>query len=46
VGHVMRGNGLLREMMEGRMFDKRGLGRPLIGMMDELFEKDTYGAMK
>ena len=38
--------GLLREVIEGRMVGKRGPGRPRIGMLDELLEKDTYGAMK
>jgi len=32
--------------MEGRMLGNRGLGRPRVGMLDELIEKETYGAMK
>jgi hypothetical protein len=42
----MRGEGLLREVMEGRMVGKRAPGMPRIGMLDVLLEKDTYGAMK
>jgi hypothetical protein len=35
VGHVLRGEGLLREVMEGRMEGKRTRGRPRKGMLDE-----------
>jgi len=42
----MRGNTLLNEVMEGRMFGRSGQGRSLIGMLDELFGKKTNGAMK
>ena len=38
IGHVLRGNGLLRDVLEGRMMGKRGRGRPRIGMLDELME--------
>jgi len=33
-------------MMEGRMLGKRSPGRPRIGMLDVLFEKNTYRAIK
>ena len=46
IGHIIRGEGLLREVIEGNMVGKRGPGRPRIGMLDELLEKDTYGHMK
>jgi len=45
VGHVLRGDGLLKEVMEGRMEGKRGRGRPRIGMLDELIV-ESYGDMK
>jgi len=35
VGHVLRGAGLLREVMEGRMEGKRARGRPRKGMLNE-----------
>jgi len=38
IGHVLRGNGLLRDVLEGRMVGKRGRGKPQIGMLDELME--------
>ena len=44
--HVIRGEGLLREVIEGKMVGKREPGRPRIGMLDELLERDTYGNMK
>ena len=36
IGHVLRGEGLLREVMEGRMEGKRKRGRPRMGMIDDL----------
>ena len=38
IGHILRGDGLLRDVMEGRMMEKRLSGRPRAGMMDELME--------
>ena len=46
IGHVIRWEGLLREVIEGKMVGKIGPGRPRIGMLDELLERDTYGNMK
>jgi len=45
VGHVLRGDGLLREVMEGKMEGKRPRGRPRMGMLQELLE-GSYGDMK
>jgi len=39
IRHVLRGEGLLREVMEGRMEGKRPRGRPRKGMLDELLLK-------
>src|SRR4030088_84276 len=36
IGHVPRGEGLLREVMEGRMEGKRTRDRPRMGMIDDL----------
>ena len=38
IGHVLRGDGLMREVLEGRMNGKRLRGRPRIGMLEELKE--------
>ena len=38
IGHVLRGEGLLRDVLEGRMIGKRPRGRPRIGMISELME--------
>jgi len=45
MGHVLRGEGLLREVMEGRMEGKRPRGRPEKGMLDELLV-ESYGNMR
>src|ERR1041385_1407630 len=36
IGHVLRGEGILKDVIEGRMEWKRGKGRPRMGMLDEL----------
>ena len=45
VGHVLRGNGLLREVIEGRMEGRRPRGRPRKGMLDEIMTS-SYVEMK
>ena len=46
VGHVLRSEGLMREVMEGRMERKRTRGRPRKGMLDEFLENESYAQMK
>ena len=36
IGHVLRGEGLMLEVMEGRMEGRGGRGRKRIGMLDDL----------
>ena len=38
IGHIMRGDGLMKEVMKRKMEGKRGRGRERIGMIDELME--------
>ena len=45
IGHIVRGNGLLKLVPEGRMEGQRPRGRPRIGMIDELKE-GSYVNMK
>jgi hypothetical protein len=45
IGHVVRGDGLLKTVLEGRMEGKRPRGRPRMGMIDDLKE-GSYVAMK
>lgn len=40
--HVLRGDGLLRKLMEGRTEGKRSRGMPRNGMLDDLMV-GTYG---
>jgi len=36
VGHVLRGEGMLRDVIEGRMEGAKGRGKPRSGMLDDL----------
>jgi len=45
IGHILRGDGLLKDVIEGRIEGKRTRGRRRIDMIDELME-GTYGQMK
>jgi hypothetical protein len=45
IGHVIREEGLLKEIIEGRMEGKRNRGRPRVGMLDNLI-MHTYVEMK
>jgi len=45
IGHIVRGNSLLKLVLEGRMEGKRPRGRQRIGMIDELKE-GSYVSMK
>ena len=51
IGHVVRGDGLPMEVIEGKMDGKRARGRPRIGMLEELMKgspnkKNPYQQMK
>lgn len=45
IGHIVRGDGLLKHVLEGRMEGKRPRGRPRMGMIDDLKE-GSYVSMK
>ena len=51
----VEGNGVLRDVLEGRMLGNRSQGRPRMGMIDELRKvmmkgtrkiKESFGSMK
>ena len=44
IRHILRGESLLKEVMEGRLMGRRGRRR--IGMLDSLQEDGTYVTMK
>ena len=46
VGHVLRGEDLMREVMEGRIAGKETRGRPRKGMLDEFLTNESYVQMK
>src|SRR6476469_7344081 len=45
IGHVVRGDGLMKLMLEGRMEGKRPRRRPRMGMIDDVLD-ETYGEME
>src|SRR6476619_4953810 len=45
IGYVVRGDGLMKLVLEGRMEEKRPMGRPRMGMIDDVLD-ETYGDMK
>src|SRR5579864_9141289 len=45
IGHVVRGNSLLKLALEGRMVGKKPRGRPRMGTIDDLKE-GSYTEMK
>src|SRR6476469_4973433 len=45
IGHVVRGDGLMKLVLEGRMEGKRPKGRPRIGMIDDVLD-ERYRDMK
>ena len=45
IGHVVRGNGLTKLMLEGRMEGERPRERPRMGMIDGVLD-ETYWDMK
>src|SRR6478609_9400314 len=45
IGHVVRGDGLMKLVLEGGMEGKRPRGRPRMGMIDDVLD-ETYGDMK
>ena len=46
IGHVLRGDGLLREVLEERMEGKRLKGRPRVKMLDGLMGRESYSKLK
>jgi len=42
MGHVLRHDGLLCDVLEGRMLGKRTRGRRRIQLIDDLLEKKNY----
>jgi len=45
IGHIVRGDGLMKLVLEGRPEGKTMRGRPRMGMTDDLVE-ESYGVMK
>ena len=45
IGHVVRGDGLMKLVLERRMEGKRSRGRPRMGMIEDVLD-ETYGEMK
>ena len=46
IGHVLRGDGLMKDVIEGRIDGKRGRGRRRQSMLHELMEGGSYEQLK
>ena len=46
LGHILRGESLVKEVIEGRMEGKRGRGKPSIMMLDDIKADETYEKIK
>src|SRR5215470_5671173 len=46
IGHILRGEGFMLEVMEGRMEGKRGRGRERIGMLEDIIRENSYAETK
>jgi hypothetical protein len=46
IGHVLRGNSLLRMVIEGRMIGKKAVGRPRLMMLDWMQDKQNKQGYK
>ena len=42
LGHILRGESLVKEVIEGRMEGKRGRGKLRIMMLDDIKADETY----
>ena len=46
LGHILRGESLVKEVIEGRMEGKRGRGKPRIMMLDDIKAGKLYVKIK
>src|SRR6218665_2342472 len=46
ISHILRGESLLREVIEGRMIGKRPRGRKRLGMLNEFLKELSYAELK
>ena len=46
IGHIFKGESLLREVIEGRMIAKRPRGRKRLGMLNEFLKELSYAELK
>src|SRR6218665_113598 len=46
IGHILRGESLLEEVIEGRMIGKRPMGRKRLGMLNEFRKEASYAELK
>jgi hypothetical protein len=46
IGHVLRGDNLLKEVIEGRLDGKRAKGKPRTGMLGDIMKGINYEQLK
>ena len=46
IGHILRGESLLKEVIDGLMIGKRPRGRKRLGMLNEFLKEASYAELK
>ena len=46
LGHILRGDSLVKDVLEGRLEGRRGRGRPRIMLLDDIKGEDSYASLK
>src|SRR6201996_1944477 len=46
LGHILRGDSLVKDVLEGRLEGRGGRGRPRIMLLDDIKGEDSYASLK
>ena len=46
LGHILRGESLVKDVLEGRFEGKRGRGKPPTMLLDDIQREDSYATLK
>ena len=46
IGHILKGESLVKDVLEGKLEGQRGRGRPPIMLLDYIKNRDSYAIIK